>query len=215
LLFSENFYILNKTSGDKMTMDRETKVVERPLYQEILFTEQQVNERIDEMATEIIQKYNPDETLFVNLPNGALPFMTKLMSAIQVQDPYFHPNVQSMIISRYGVSREPGLLRLVTDLPPNYRDLSDYVVVLLDDLIDEGDTLKYARQHLLDYGAKRVDPIVLVKKLKDPAVEGGIAMHGFEAPDAWLTGMGMDDPRLGKDANRWAGWIAIANYNQP
>lgn len=198
-----------------MTIGRETRMAERPLYQELLFTEEQVNARVDEIATEIIQKYNPDETLFVNLPNGAWPFTNKLMIAIQAQDPYFHPNVQSMIVSRYGGSREPGQLQLVTDLPPAYRDLSDYTVVLLDDLIDEGDTLKYARQHLLDYGAKRVDPIVLVKKLKDPAVEGGITMYGFEAPDEWLTGMGMDDPRLAPDANRWAGWIAIANFNKP
>lgn len=192
----------------------ERPVVMNPLYREIIFNEDEVDSRIGEMATEIIEKYTSEETLFVNLPNGAWPFTAKLMSAIQAQDPYFQPNIQSMIVSRYGQNREPGQLRLVTDLPHDYRDLSDYVVILLDDLIDEGDTLKYARQHLLDYGAKRVDSVVLVKKLKDPAVEGGIAMCGFEAPDVWLTGMGMDDPRLGRDANRWAGYIAIANYDK-
>jgi hypoxanthine phosphoribosyltransferase len=150
-------------------------------------------------------------TLFVSLLNGAQPFTAKLMYAIQAHDPYFHPNVQSMIISRYGPDREPGLVRVVTDLPPSYRDLTGRHIILIDDLIDAGGTLEYAQQHMLSYGAARVDSIVLVKKIKDPVTTSDVAMFGFEAPDAWITGMGMDDERLGQEANRWAGWIAIAN----
>jgi hypoxanthine-guanine phosphoribosyltransferase len=133
------------------------------------------------------------------------------MHAIQAEDPYFHPNVQSMIVSRYGLNREPGMLRLVTDLPPDYRELMEFDIILLDDLIDEGDTLEFAKAHLQSYGAKRVDSVVLVKKIKDPIVQGGISMYGFEAPDVWLTGMGMDDDRIRREGNRWASWIAIAN----
>lgn len=195
-----------------MPTETEQRLVRSSLYHEILFTEEQVDARIIDMAADILASYDLDQTLFVNLPNGAWPFTAKLMSAIQAQDPSAHPNVQSMIVSRYGGSREAGELKLVTDLPPSYRDLNGYTVVLLDDLVDEGDTLEYARQHLLSYGAEQVDPIVLVKKLKDNAADDKGIKYGFEAPDHWLTGMGMDDPRLGKEANRWAGWIAIANF---
>jgi hypoxanthine phosphoribosyltransferase len=165
------------------------------------------------MAIEITRSYNSAETLFVSLLNGAQPFTAKLMYAIQVHNPYFHPNVQSMIISRYGPNREPGLVRVVTDLPPEYRNLTGRHIVLIDDLIDAGGTLEFARQHLLSYGATQVDSVVLVKKIKTSATTGGVAMFGFEAPDAWITGMGMDDERLGQEANRWAGWIAVANDN--
>jgi len=181
------------------------------LYKKLLFTAAEVDARIKEMAADIVARYDPKDTIFVSLLNGAQPFASKLMFAIQMQDPYFHPNIQSMIVSRYGPNREPGPLKLVTDLPPSYRNLAGYSVVLLDDLIDVGDTLEYAKEHLLDYGAKQVESVVLVKKQKSPQIEGGIAMFGFEAPDAWLTGMGMDDERLGSEGNRWAGWIAIAN----
>jgi hypoxanthine phosphoribosyltransferase len=185
---------------------------EKPvLYKELLFTADEVDARIMEMAIEIVKKYNPKDTIFVSLLNGAQPFATKLMFAIQLQNPYFHPNVQSMIVSRYGPNREPGPLKLVTDLPPTYRNLAGYSIVLLDDLIDVGDTLDYAKAHLLEYGAVQVESVVLVKKHKAPQLDGGIAMFGFEAPDVWLTGMGMDDERLGAEGNRWAGWIAIAN----
>jgi hypoxanthine phosphoribosyltransferase len=181
------------------------------LYKELLYSADQVAARINEMASEIIKRYDRTNTVFVSLLNGAQPFSSKLMQSIQAQDEHFHPNVQSMIVSRYGANREPGELRLVTDLPPTYRDLTGKHVILLDDLIDAGDTLEYAKKHLLAYGADAVDNIVLVSKNKPhlPGVE--IALYGFDAPDAWLTGMGMDDERLGAEGNRWAGWIAVAN----
>ncbi|TAL14617.1 hypothetical protein EPN95_02335 [Patescibacteria group bacterium] len=182
-----------------------------PLYKEMLFTADEVDARINEMAIEIIKKYKSADTVFVSLLNGAQPFSSKLMQSIQANDPYFHPNVQSMIVSRYGRSREPGPLTLVTDVPPSYRDLSGKRVVLLDDLIDEGDTLDFAKAHLMSYGAEQVESIVLVKKNKDKPVKDGVMMFGFEAPNVWLTGMGMDDERLGPEGNRWAGWIAVAN----
>ena len=181
------------------------------LYSELLFTEAEVDARIAEMAVEITEHHDPSTTLFVSLLNGAQPFTSKLMFAIQAHRPDYSPNVQSMIVSRYGVNREPGQLRLVTDLPPEYRDLTSYHVVVLDDLIDGGETLAYAREHLLRYGAAGVEYVVLVRKQKDLPVPPTLAMYGFETPDRWLTGMGMDDTRLGREANRWAGWIAIAN----
>jgi hypoxanthine phosphoribosyltransferase len=181
------------------------------LYKEMLYTEAEVDARIAEMAADIVRKYGPTGTLFVSLLNGAQPFTAKLMCAIQAYDPHFHPNVQSMIVSRYGPNREPGQFRIVTDLPPDYRALAKYRVILLDDLVDRGSTLRYAREHLLDYGAQQVDCVVLVKKMNGLPVEDSVVTFGFETPNVWLTGMGMDDSRIGPEANRWAGWIAAAN----
>jgi hypoxanthine phosphoribosyltransferase len=183
-----------------------------PLFQEILYSESQVDARIAEMAIDITQEYKGTKTLFIPLLNGAVPFTAKLMSAIQRYDPYFHPNAQTMVVSRYGPNREPGEPRVVADLPPDYRDLTGLHVVLLDDLIEGGGTTEHATQHLQGYNAKEIDRIVLVRKLRDPPVEGNIAMVGFDnAPDVWLTGMGMDDNHLAPEANRWAGYIAVAN----
>jgi hypoxanthine phosphoribosyltransferase len=180
------------------------------LYGKILFTEAEVDARIEEMAADIIRTYNGTNTLFVSLLNGAQPFTAKLMFAIQSQDAYFHPNVQSMIISRYGPNREPGETRVVTDLPPEYRDLTKWNVVVLEDLVDKGGTLEFATKHLLKCGAKTVDCIVLVKKLKKSPINTKIKMFGFETADVWLTGMGMDDERLAREGNRWASFISVA-----
>lgn len=193
-----------------MAEDSEQMGTQVPLYKEILYTESQVDSRIAQMAADITRIYKGANTLFVSLLNGAQPFTAKLMRAIQLHDPYFHPNVQSMIVSRYGASREGGEPRLVTDLPPDYRDLTNRHVVLLDDLVDGGGTTDFTERHLYAYGAATVERIVLVKKLKVPPIEAKVAMYGFEAPDVWLTGMGMDNVHLAPEANRWAGWIAIA-----
>lgn len=181
------------------------------LYREILYTPQQVDDRIEEMAVEITRRYNSADTLFVCILNGALPFASKLMPAIARIEPEYHPNVQSMIVSRYGKNRVAGTPTLVTDLPPAYDDLSGIQVVLLDDMIDRGGTKKFTEQHLIQKGAKDVECIVLVRKLLEPPSNVEVVMHGFDAPDEFLTGMGMDDARLAKEGNRWAGWIAIAN----
>jgi hypoxanthine phosphoribosyltransferase len=184
-------------------------------YKAILYSEEQVSQRIDEMAAEVVARYRETKTIFVSLLNGAQPFTAKLMFAIQRLDPNFHPNVQSMIISHYGPNREPGPMRVVTDLPPEYRDLSGVHAVVLEDLIDRGGTLHYAAHHLRACGAVSVESIVLVRKHKEPPVASNIVMVGFDdLPDVWLTGMGMDDQSTATEANRWAGWIAIANSGE-
>lgn len=193
-----------------MTNQLESPPAPAGLYERLLFSEQQVDQRIREMAAEIVERYRGVRPLFISLLNGAAPFTAKLMTAIQHTDPTFHPNVQSMIVSRYGTSRHGGEPRVVTDLPPQYRDLSGRHVIILDDLIDAGGTICFTERHLLDYGAAGVDRIVLVKRRKDPPVGVELALFGFEAPDVWLTGMGMDDERLATEGNRWAGWIAVA-----
>jgi hypoxanthine phosphoribosyltransferase len=184
-------------------------------YKKLLYSEDQVSQRIDELAAEVIARYRDTRTIFVSLLNGAQPFTAKLMFAIQRLDPTFHPNVQSMILSHYGPNREPGPLRVVTDLPPEYRDLRSMRAVVLDDLIDRGSTLEYAAEHLRSYGAQSVESIVLVRKHKDPPVASNVVLVGFdEVPDLWLTGMGMDDQATAPEANRWAAWIAIANSDE-
>ncbi len=182
-----------------------------PLYKELLYSSEQVNARIGVMATEIIAIYQDTNPLFVSLLNGAAPFTSKLMFAIQQQAPDFQPNVQSMIVSRYGTSRTAGQPCVVTDLPPAYRDLSGRHVIILDDLIDGGGTTNFTEQHLLGYGAEKVERIALVVKRKAVPTNVQLVLFGFETPDVWLTGMGMDDERLAPEGNRWANWIAVAH----
>lgn len=185
---------------------------QEPTHKEILYSEDEVIARIDEMAADIIERYKNTDPLFVCILHGAIPFTNGLMMSIARQDPSFTPNLKTMVVSHYGPNREPGQMRVVTPLPhEDEAALPGKTAIILDDLIDRGDTIDFTKQYLEDHGAAKVEAIVLVKKMVDPPTETEIAMYGFEAPDEWLIGMGMDDSSVRPEANRWAGWIAIAN----
>jgi hypoxanthine phosphoribosyltransferase len=181
------------------------------LYKKVLYTEEQVDQRITEMAKFFVDTFKDKKPLFVGLMNGAQPFAASLMAAIQLCDPYFQPDLQPMAASRYGSKRKPGVMKLIADLPPDYRDLTGRHVIILDDLIDNGGTIEFAKKHLYDYGAEKVECCVLIQKLKGSPCSVTPLLCGFEAPDVWLTGMGMDDDRIAPEANRWLRCIAIAN----
>ncbi len=180
-----------------------------PLFKKIIFSEEQVAEKIDEMAAEIVKKYQAKNPLFVCLLHGGLPFTAKLLFSIVRQDPAFHPSLDTMIVSTYQDKRTGKHSKIVTDLSPKTK-VKGRPVILLDDVLDEGHTAAFAREHLLAAGAASVILVVLVEKDKDRKKYANAEMSGFKAPNVWLTGMGMDDAALAIDGNRWMPAIAIA-----
>jgi hypoxanthine phosphoribosyltransferase len=179
------------------------------LFEQQILTEGEVNQIISLMALELRAKYKDKDPLFVCLLKGGAPFAAKLMHAIATQDPYFHPELDYMIISTYEDERVGRQPRIVTDLAPHTK-ATGREIAILDDVYDHGDTSNFAKQHLLSIGASEVDIVTLA--LKD--IEGRTFpepdMYGFKSGDVWLTGMGMDDAHLANEANRWMGGIAIS-----
>lgn len=201
-------------SAAGMSGAKAVQKVGEPLHGDILFSEVQVDRRIDAMASEIVIRYKGQRVLFVGLLKGGLPFAAKLMTAIVRADPRFHPNLELIGMSRYGENREPGETTITTPLRPKYHDLRGYRVVLVEDLLDSGGTIQDARMYLSQFGApmESIDAIVLLRKKKNPPSATQVTMIGFDdVADQWLTGMGCDDERLGTEANRWAAYIAVAN----
>jgi hypoxanthine phosphoribosyltransferase len=183
---------------------------QNPLYQEVFAAEAEVRARIDEMAALLVEKFKDQNPLFVCLMQGGAPFATQLMFAITEHDPDFHPQMDYLIVSSYGdelVGRQP---HIVTDLAPTTL-VTDRPVVVLDDVLDKGHTAAFTEAHLLNKGARSVDLVVLAVKDVERTAYGRPLLHGFETPDEWLVGMGMDDPRIAQNALRWAGFIAIGN----
>lgn len=182
-----------------------------PLYDRIIISKEDVTASIDTLAGELIREFKDKQPLFVCLLRGGMPFASRLMFAIAEQDPYFHPELDYMAVSRYGEKQ------VASSAPKVVMDLShktaivDRPVIVLDDMIDKGGTYAFTKKHLENKGASSVCLAVLVQReLEEP--------RGFDADfhcfsigsQEWLTGMGLDDSRLGADANRWAKYIAIA-----
>ena len=181
------------------------------LYKEKLASDEEVRSKIDEMATTIIRDFKDKNPLFVCLLRGGMPFAAQLMFAITRHDPHFNPELDYMTVSRYGGSQIASEPKVVMDL--SYKSVTkDRTIIILDDMIDKGGTYLFTKDHLKNKGASDIYLAVLVQReLEKP--------RGFDADyycfnvksEEWFTGMGLDDARLGIEANRWADYIAIAN----
>lgn len=182
-----------------------------------LFSEEAVSERIDELADEVIEKYAHKNPLFVCFLKGGILFTTHLASAITARaeehGETFHPEVDYMVISTYGSGTKAGEARIVTDLADT-TVVKDRLVLMVDDVLDTGTTMRFAHHHFMALGAAEVESIVLVQKMgSERPLYPTATLHGFESPsEEWLLGMGMNgDPRYPdiSEAGRWLGHIAI------
>jgi len=182
-----------------------------PLYSEILATEEQVKEKINVLATKLIHEFKGKNPLFVCLLRGGIPFASQLMFAIAKQDSHFHPELDYMTVSRYGEKLTGTTPRIIMDLS-HKTTVTDRPVIVVDDMIDGGDTYAFTKKHLENRGARSVYLAALVQReIKNPR-EFDANFYCFSvASQEWLVGMGLDDVRLGIDANRWMPWIATAH----
>jgi len=179
------------------------------LYNKKLAAEQEVKQRIDKLAGELIDQFQGQNPLFVCLLRGGVPFASQLMFAITEQDPHFHPEMDYMTVSRYGNSRTAGEPRVAMDLASKTQ-VSDRPVIVLDDMIDKGATYVFTKKHLENKGAKQVYLAALVQRNIPREIDADFYCFDIDSEE-WLTGMGLDDSRIANEANRWAGYIAIAN----
>lgn len=171
----------------------------------LLYTADQVTARITAMAQEIIATYPADKPLFVCLLKGAVPFTSQLLAAITNHDPTFNPEVEYMHVSAYGDERS------ASDATA-YSSIADTViagrnVIVLDDCLDRGFTYRATKQLLQRQGAASVKLVVLANKQTDQADRDTPLLSGFDTPDVWLVGMGMDDAATTPEAQRWADYI--------
>ncbi len=166
-----------------------------------LYSAEQINTRIDELAAEIVREYTDTSPLFVALLRGANPFASKLMVAITHLAPDFHPELDYMMVSTYGeghVAKQPVV---VTDLAPT-TSVVGRDVVIIDDVIDLGITSEFVASLMKERGASSVKLAVLASK--DVPLRTSTADYvGFTAGDKWLVGMGLDDAKSGVEHYRW------------
>lgn len=116
-----------------------------------------------------------------------------------------------MTIKTYGEERIDRQPQLIADLLPTTA-VNNRPVVVLDDVLDKGGTATFAQDYLTNHHhAASVDLVVLVQKIVDRPAYPSATLYGFEAPADWLTGMGMDNTNVAKEASRWTQSIGIAS----
>lgn len=176
-----------------------------------LYDSADVKKRIGQLASEITARHDNENPLFIALLRGANPFASQLMFEITRQAPDFHPELDYMVTSRYGDSTVPNAeTQIVMDLSPT-TEVRNRTIIIVDDVLDMGETATTVRQHVLDMGARYVELAVLVEKDAPRTATIEADYVGFKAPNSWLVGMGMDDGAVAKESYRWSDSIWTVN----
>lgn len=152
---------------------------------ELLLSEQQIQTRIKELGAEITRDYAGRNPLLIGVLKGACFFMSDLLRAIDTR-----LGIEFMAISSYGSStRTSGEVRILKDLdvPVEGRDL-----IVIEDIVDTGLTLSYLMANLKSRGAASVKLVALLDKHERRQREVEIDYLGFQIPDHFVVGYGLD-----------------------
>jgi hypoxanthine phosphoribosyltransferase len=154
---------------------------------EILITESDLQNRISELGTEISRDYkDSDDLLLVCILRGAVIFLTDLSRKITVPHA-----IDFMAISSYGTGNRSssGVVRINMDLTT---DISNKDVLIVEDIIDSGNTLSYVMELLSTRKPKSLNVCTLLDKSERREVDIPIRYTGFKIPNKFVYGYGLD-----------------------
>jgi len=153
---------------------------------EILFTEEQIHAKIAELSRRIEVDYAGEKLLLVGVLRGAVMVMADLARELKL------PGIEMdwMAVSSYGAgTQSSGVVRILKDLDS---DLEGRKVLIVEDIIDSGLTLSWLRANLESRGAASVEICALLRKPDAAKVEVDVKYAGFEIPNAFVVGYGLD-----------------------
>ena len=152
---------------------------------EVLVDADALRERIAELGAEIADDYARRSPLLVAVLKGAFIFMADLSRAIDIP-----LEVDFMAVSSYGAStRSSGVVRIVKDLDI---DLADRHVIIVEDIIDSGLTLRYLRKTLRARMPASLEVCALFVREGNQEADVDLRYIGFRIPPAFVIGYGLD-----------------------
>ena len=153
--------------------------------QQVLITEEQIGQRLDEMAAQIDADYAGRDPLLVGVLKGAVYVMADLSRRLHMSAP-----MDWMAVSSYGSgTRSSGGGRIRKDLDT---DVTDRHILIVGDVIDSGLTLSWLVGNLSSRGAASVEIATLLRKPDAAKVEVDVKYVGFDIPTEFVVGYGLD-----------------------
>lgn len=151
----------------------------------VLFDESQIRERIKQLGKEITKEYEGKDLLLIGVLKGSVMFMADLMKEITIPCA-----MDFMAVSSYGNSTQTsGVVRILKDLD---FEINDKHVLIVEDIIDSGITLKYLKNYLVSRNPRSVEIACLFNKPERRQVKIDVKHIGFDIPDYFIVGYGLD-----------------------
>lgn len=149
-----------------------------------LLTREEVEKRIKELAKEIEKDYCGKDLLVIGLLKGSIMFMSDLIKEMDLP-----VMIDFMSVSSYSGTTSTGVINVLKDTDISVKDKD---VLIVEDIIDTGLTLSHVKKLLEDRGAKSLKICTLLDKPSRRTVEMKGDYVGFEIPDEFVVGYGLD-----------------------
>ncbi len=151
----------------------------------VLFTEKQIHDRLDELAAEIEADYVGKELLIVGVLRGAVMVMADIARAFTR-----HVEMDWMAVSSYGSgTKSSGVVRILKDLDT---DISGRHVLIVDEIIDTGLTLSWLTANLTSRSPASVAICTLLRKPEAQRMPVDVKYVGWDIPNEFVVGYGLD-----------------------
>ena len=151
----------------------------------VLFTAEDIAQKVEELAARIRDDYRNRPLVLVGILKGAFVFTADLVRALGVP-----LRVDFIAVSSYGsATQTSGIIRILKDLD---RPIRDQHVLLIEDIVDTGLTLRYLRDHLQAQEPASLRACVLLDKPERRQVDVPVEYVGFTIPDEFVVGYGID-----------------------
>lgn len=159
------------------------------VFGEVMISKEEIQKRITELGAEISKDYKDQSIMAICVLKGAVLFMSDLIREINVET-----KIDFMAVSSYGAStHSTGVVRILKDLDTNIEGEN---VLVIEDIIDTGLTLKYLKEYLLARNPKSLKICTLLDKPERRVVEIEAEYIGFSIENKFIVGYGLDYNQL-------------------
>ena len=153
--------------------------------QEVLFSEQQLADKVAELGARISADYEDKNPLVVSVLKGSYVFMADLTRKITIPC-----NVDFMAVSSYGAgTKTTGEVQIIKDIGSK---IDGRHLIIVEDILDSGVTLSFLMKILKARGAASIRLCTLLSKPERRKVDVPVDYLGFEIPDTFVVGYGLD-----------------------
>ena len=151
----------------------------------VLVTEEELRNRVAELGEALYERFQGKNPLFLGVLKGSFVFMADLVRACQLQS-----DVEFIAVSSYeNATASSGRVKINHDLQ---QDIAGRHLIIVEDILDSGNTLAFLREYFLTKGAASITIVTLLDKpaRREKAVTADLA--GFTVPDEFVVGYGLD-----------------------
>jgi hypoxanthine phosphoribosyltransferase len=174
-----------------------------PEVERILFTQEQIEARIDALAVEISNHYRNKSLKLIGVLKGSVFFLAALARRLEVP-----VKIDFLAISSFSnKSGAPGMVRIAKDLDES---IEGEDVLLVEDIVDTGFTLRYLLQTLAGRGPNSLAVCTFLDRNSRRIVQVPVEYRCFEIPDHFVIGFGLDHNQLYRNLN----YVAVLKHDR-